>query len=181
MAEGVVTAEFDFAALRALWESADTPIRRQMPQEEAATLLAALYTQLRSLPRPTSMDLLGDSGGPFLDSTVLQSGASELTIGLDDLVVLATVTSRWPPAAAGDDGDSVERVETDLLEWPNPRAYGSAAENSLVRREDETDEMDAVEGSEPTETPVASDISDALETSETPDASPPDTSAGQES
>jgi predicted amidohydrolase len=39
MAEGVVTAEFDFAALRALWESADTPIRRQMPQEEAATLL----------------------------------------------------------------------------------------------------------------------------------------------
>ncbi len=41
-AEGVVTAEWDFPALHNLWETSETPVRKQMPLEQVA-LLAQVY------------------------------------------------------------------------------------------------------------------------------------------
>ena len=48
--EGVVTAEWDFAALKHLWETSETPLRRDLPLPQVNKLLAALYEQVRGMP-----------------------------------------------------------------------------------------------------------------------------------
>lgn len=58
--EGVLTAEWDFAELRELWETTDAPVRQQMPLEQVGPLLSNLYQRLQQLPRLlTSAQLSG--------------------------------------------------------------------------------------------------------------------------
>ncbi|NOZ50320.1 MAG: hypothetical protein GXP37_09790, partial [Chloroflexi bacterium] len=48
MAEGVITAEWDYPALHSLWQESDTPLRREMPLLQAGPVLASVYA--RALP-----------------------------------------------------------------------------------------------------------------------------------
>ena len=43
LAEGVITAEWDYPALEALWQESDTPLRREMPLLQAGPILANVY------------------------------------------------------------------------------------------------------------------------------------------
>ncbi len=61
--EGVVAAEWDFAALRDLWESSDTPIRRTLSQAELGGALGEIYARLQRLP-PVSDSALITSSQP---------------------------------------------------------------------------------------------------------------------
>jgi predicted amidohydrolase len=48
-AEGVITAELDFARLHELWENGVAPVRRRMPTHLFASYLPALYSSRRTL------------------------------------------------------------------------------------------------------------------------------------
>ncbi|MGL4651426.1 MAG: hypothetical protein ACRC1H_18620, partial [Caldilineaceae bacterium] len=151
--EGVVTAEWDFVALRHLWETSDTPLRRALPAGEAAQVLGALYAQLRALPQPPQAELLADDEGeePASDEAIEvtlvskpangELPAADESVNLDMLPLLGAVTSRWPLAAASDE---TSVLDEQLLDWPTPQATDTPRPTQ-IRREDETDEMDAVE------------------------------------
>jgi predicted amidohydrolase len=174
--EGVLAAEWDFAALRALWDSSDTPVRHQLPLQQAGQVLAQLYARLQALPKgglPEQL-LVEEKGreAKSLDRNPAQS--------LDDLVVIATVTHRWPlPLAQGNgvkasaenqavieadieaDEDFVitadDLADANAIEGANPAwlalpATGMDDDGSDglpdKKGEDETDEMDAVAGAD---------------------------------
>jgi predicted amidohydrolase len=62
-------------------------------------------------------------------------------VQLDALTVVASVTSRWPLRSAQGE---LPPVGEETVEWP-ARRNSAPAPASQIRREDETDEMDAVE------------------------------------
>ena len=43
LAEGVITAEWDYPALEALWQESETPLRREMPLLQAGPILSDVY------------------------------------------------------------------------------------------------------------------------------------------
>lgn len=162
-ADGVVTAEWDFNALRQAWEGSETPLRKNRAGDNVHTLLAALYTQLRALPQPPEADLLALPDDGESDEAIAQFDSDEELFMLDQLPVVASVTSTWPlrrvtliepkPEADGDAGDEDEASEDEPLavappveeiSW-SPRDYNDAPGGAPIRRDDETDEMDAVE------------------------------------
>jgi predicted amidohydrolase len=160
--EGVLAAEWDFAALRDLWETSDTPVRRQLPLQQAGQMLAQLYARLQGLPKVAELDQLpgsaiSASGKAIHDVAPTQS--------LDDLVVIATVSQHWPPlldvpeegpaiASSGDEiADALlatavdftaERVDAGNEMHKN--GHGEKLNNK--NGEDETDEMDAIAGND---------------------------------
>jgi predicted amidohydrolase len=152
--EGVVTAEWDFPALKHLWETSETPLRRDLPLPQVNKLLAALYEQVRGVPR------LSD-GEPAAEVPALADPASSApgsvsaanatpTISLDDLPVIASVTGRWPlhPVAIGN-----SPTQEEVNEWKPPAtshqepAIVPIHPSSTTDFEEETDEMDALDGS----------------------------------
>lgn len=139
--EGVLAANWDFVALRRLWEESDTPVRQQLPQ--ASQLLARLYERLNQLPRPmnyqalpeieqTPMEFETAQGARFADLPPVRS--------LDDLPVINAVTARWPL-----NGDSEDMVDLS----------GSLSDATLLtslhhipgqsNEGDETEEMDVID------------------------------------
>ncbi len=129
--EGVLSAEWDFIALRELWETSDTPVRRELPFGQKNQILAKLYAALHSLPIDSTDAQLLAANSEATPRLVAEDAA---IIALDDLSLVASVTSRWPL------GDGVlpqvgvnERINSENLP-PLP----------LIRHEDETDEMDVV-------------------------------------
>ncbi len=64
--EGVLTAEWDFQALRDLWESSDTPVRQQVPPMQVKQLMATLYARLQAADHSllTAEDDPGDQRWP---------------------------------------------------------------------------------------------------------------------
>jgi predicted amidohydrolase len=170
--EGVLAAQWDFAALRDLWETSETPVRRQLPLQQAGQVLAQIYARLQTLPKVAELDQL--PGVTAAESVSRQREAVSLQ-SLDDLVVIATVTQRWPPQLeAPIQGAttlaSLKEKGNVLLPEPADRIAGHAnhgiaqegvqsaheagynesrvvGENNKTG-EDETDEMDPVAGSE---------------------------------
>ncbi len=137
--EGVLAAEWDFVALKALWESSDTPIRNQLPQ--ASQALAQLYQRLQSLPRSMDeMALLPDESNPL----AALPGPGEEAHSLDELPVLASVTARWPldMAHAADDADDLghETILADVIGGEDEADPVPSHRNEA----DETDEMDVI-------------------------------------
>jgi hypothetical protein len=150
-AEGVVTAEWDFGALRTLWEESDTPLRRQLPLSETGPILAKLYSQLQRLPAIESQ-----TGAAAARTFSKGKKGPVESVGLDTLAVVGSTTSRWPLQPVAE-----QSLEAELLEWqesdegpPNdlanalrnvrePVRYDISGER-LVKPEDETDEMDAL-------------------------------------
>ncbi len=147
--EGVLTAEWDFAALKQLWETSETPLRRDLPLPQVSKLLAALYEQVRGMPR------LAD-GEPLAEATSAGDTAIALTIAppaisLDDLPVIASVTGRWPlPSRTTGSNPAPETVST-INEWrPSTTSSQTPAimplnPSTTTDFEEETDEMDALD------------------------------------
>ena len=73
-AEGVVTAEWDYPALHELWQTSETPIRREMPLAQTA-LLSQIYGRALAL---------GDSGQTHLESIESPSEMAQPTLPLLD-------------------------------------------------------------------------------------------------
>ena len=130
--EGVLSAEWDFPSLRTLWETSDTPIRRQLPETQVSQLMASLYARLQR-DEPLQLDVVQED-------TVEGNDDSMLT--LDDLPVNASVTSRWPLPAYSDEFLSEDWAE----EWGlnSDPVQPAESSNRAVRFDDETDEMDAL-------------------------------------
>lgn len=134
--EGVLTAEWDFAELRTLWEKSDAHLRHQFNASQASQILATIYRQLQSTPR-----LEDQSGVVGSDASVGQLVATRPLIALDDLPIIASITSRWPPRpVSGDGGLPVEESVT----WGVVGAAQSVSSDADPRYEEETDEMDAL-------------------------------------
>jgi predicted amidohydrolase len=159
--EGLVTAEWDYAALRRLWDTSETPVLRPQDPNLAAPLLAAIQVQLQALPHARASELLApppDTPASIVDLDADVDEADAGVLDLDDLPLLGSVTSHWPLTPYGDAGTepvdaegTVEWSETQLPE-PDTRSYTDVASSTTIRRDDETDEMDAVEGNPVVET-----------------------------
>lgn len=141
--EGVITAEWDFPALKQLWETSETPLRRDLPLPQVNKLLASLYEQVHGMPRLADGEPADDSQ----ENVALDMAAAvEPLLSLDDLPVIASVTSRWPlPSLAVDSRPEQEVVS----EWrpPDPSTQPPAIvplNPAAGEFEEETDEMDAL-------------------------------------
>lgn len=101
MAEGVITAEFDYPALNELWEESDTPLRSDMPMAQIAPILANVYQ--RGLPLADSGQLMLAAPAESVESSAepiaSSEAASESTtpaIVADEGVDYAMVSSMFP-------------------------------------------------------------------------------------
>lgn len=121
--EGIVTAEWDFEALRRLWESSDTPVRRTLSSVELGNALGQIYASLQRLPTVADRPLLAGSAP---DASVQHLGA---LVQLDDLTVLGSHADQWPP----------EAMPANQAEMPDEQDTESGY------AEEETDEMDALQ------------------------------------
>lgn len=178
--EGVLAAEWDFAALRELWDTSETPVRRQLPLQQAGQMLAQLYARLQGLPKVMEVEQLAADvsvGDASVDQRASPKEVAPLQ-SLDDLAVISMVSSRWPllsdtlrPPRDADDPifdddedfvitpgeDAADVFATDdavLLAGNRPNGAHSAnrvdthADEHGEKGDDETDEMDAVSGSD---------------------------------
>lgn len=134
--EGVLTAEWEFAELRALWEKNDARLRHQFNASQASQVLATIYRQLQGAPRleEQSRTLQGDA--------TAQAQAKKAVVALDDLPVIASITSRWPPHPTTDADDLPAE---EAVSWGAIDAAASAPPVADPRYEEETDEMDALD------------------------------------
>ena len=136
--EGVLTGEWDSVALKELWAKSETSVRNQMNASQASQMLAALYRQLQSLPRLEDQGEVEPAGNVSNGSP--QNRPERMS--LDDLPVIASVTSRWPPRAA-DEGDiPLHEAVNWTIDSPAADSTGSTPD---PRHEEETDEMDALD------------------------------------
>jgi predicted amidohydrolase len=150
--EGIVTAEWNFAELKTLWATSETPVWHKFGTPEANRQLSALYRHLQALPRPS--EDLDETAGTASTEASRAEGPALLT--LDELPVIASITSRWPPG----NGDSFPSpTEETLSGWtilsaaPGQEPSSSSAEDAGPS-EEETDEMDVLPGAgEPSPAP----------------------------
>jgi predicted amidohydrolase len=123
--EGVLTAEWDMRALRQLWEESETPLRKSLALGQTSKMLASLYQRLQDTPR-------------LADSAAAPDALPQLN--LDELPVLASVTSRWPLRPAPTTDAAAETV----ADWPQRPTQPATPTTSEAPYEEETDEMDAL-------------------------------------
>ena len=154
--EGVLTAELDFVALKGLWESSDTPVRKTLPLEQAGKMLANLYQKLQLLPRLGKEKALPEVAEPEeAPAQPAVAPAPTDQIHLDDLPVISSLTSRWPLYGSNAKPKLPTEHLTDLAELPDnllenlkipdlPSRKSGAGRSGVA--EDETDEMDALPG-----------------------------------
>jgi predicted amidohydrolase len=150
--EGVLAAEWDFAALKKLWETSDTPVRKQLPLVQAGQVLSRLYERLKSLPRTFDPALLTETENEQGGLSGQQSPFAAEPLHLDELPVVGVVTRRWskqdeaqPPACSPLDMAALpENLAHDWQFAAAPEAAESGP--PLHAADDETDEMDALPG-----------------------------------
>ena len=127
--ESVLSAVWNFPALADLWETSDMPVRSRLPLETVGSALAQLYQKMKQLPKG-------------LDGEQLSRPAAEPARSLNDLPVIASVTSPWPPLA--DDLDMDE--DGDATGEENTAKGGTTHAGEAQGVEEETQEMDALLG-----------------------------------
>ena len=162
VSEGVVTAEWDFPALKHLWETSETPLRRDLPLPQVNKLLAALYEQVQGMPRLADgepaeevLALTDSAAGTPAALSGAAAGAAP-TISLDDLPVIASVTGRWPLHQVAIGNSPTQEAVT---EWKPPTGSHQASAivplnpSSTTDFEEETDEMDALNGASSNDSP----------------------------
>ncbi|MEM7134884.1 MAG: nitrilase-related carbon-nitrogen hydrolase [Chloroflexota bacterium] len=135
--EGVITAEWDFAELRELWHSSETPIRQLPTDEKIQPLLGQLYERLQNLPFYRSQDELLElpEQSSFNGSTL-----EAVTLTLDELPVVSSISSRWPLPELPDLSDlpfeqTIDDTDLQTLVSQNTLIIGA---------DDETEELDAL-------------------------------------
>ncbi len=105
--ESVLSAVWDFEELADLWETSDTPVRSQLPLDAVGPALAQLYRKMNQLPEgPEALLAAPEKQEPEtskrpveLEERVTLPKRTISILGLDDLPVLASVTSYWGDAS----------------------------------------------------------------------------------
>jgi predicted amidohydrolase len=80
-AEGVITAELDYPALRELWSATETPLRREMPLEQVG-LLAQVYGRALTLDASQQLPPVAEDAVTEADAPLL--AAEEMTLPQDE-------------------------------------------------------------------------------------------------
>ena len=102
--ESVLSAVWDFEELAELWETSDTPVRSQLPLDAVGPALAQLVNQLREGPEallaaPAARAPETKERSVEMGEGVTVPKRTSSTLSLDDLPVLASVTSFWGDAS----------------------------------------------------------------------------------
>ena len=113
--ESVLSAVWDFEALAELWETSDTPVRSHLPLDAVGPALAQLYKKMNQLPEgPEALLAAPEIQEPEPQERLVAEEEriavlkrTKSILSLDDLPVLASVTSYW-----GDGSD--EEVKASL-------------------------------------------------------------------
>ncbi len=101
--ESVLSAVWDFEELAELWETSDTPVRSQLPLDAVGPALSQLYRKMNQLPEgPDALLAAPERQEPEikerpveLEERVTVPKRTNSMLSLDDLPVLASVTSYW--------------------------------------------------------------------------------------
>ena len=136
--EGVLVEAWDFDALHTLWAKNGLHTRSPLDAAQVSQLLATIYRQLQSSPQPVPPSPQLTAGELSFSKTV--------PLALDDLSVMASVTSRWPlhlPQPEGEKGAAT--VHSGMRALPP---------ETISRYEEETDEMDALEDKRRSDDPL---------------------------
>ncbi len=102
--ESVLSAVWDFEKLAELWETSDTPMRSQLPLDAVGPALAQLMNQLSKGPEallaaPAARLPKAKERPVEMEERVTVPKRTSSTLSLDDLPVLASVTSYWGDAS----------------------------------------------------------------------------------
>lgn len=145
--EGVLSADWNYVALRKLWDLSDTPLRKEVPFKHVGRVIASLYARLQHAP-----DLLEENS--WSADTSSEQGLLTSSMGilrLDELPVTTTITRRWPPNKV--DYSAVDLLTAEMPELAQfsgtttpPERTRSPYEESVSHSaaEDETEEMDVL-------------------------------------
>lgn len=140
--EGVLTAVWDFAALRELWERSDTPVRRNLPLEQTGPILGQLYSRLEHLPRLLPADLVegeidadGDGATDLIQAASHATRAERPQLSLDELEVRSSITSRWP-VDAGPEVTGMAEAGEDMSPLDTPDHADVASHAGASQLED---------------------------------------------
>jgi len=167
-AEGVITAEWDYPALEELWETSETPLRRQMPLEQAG-LLAQVYGRALTLDASQQPELIAESNVENLEeeseegTPLLEAPETPLFVELEEdettdeststeediLSVIAPILPTEPPVIALEDpeadeegapaGQDMDDVEKEQTESSTAAEAGSKAwEPGMTAGEEES-------------------------------------------
>jgi hypothetical protein len=127
LAEGVVTAEWDYPALVELWEESETPLRRQMPLAQAGPILASVYARALPLSEAGHLALAEPVAAPQLAAPSPEEGplveavqSPAVAGGMD--AAAATMAPEPELAAPAVDLSSAEEVEAAPAE-PSGRKF----------------------------------------------------------
>jgi predicted amidohydrolase len=150
--EGVLSAEWNFVALKRLWETSDTPVRQKIPAAQVGQLLGRLYERLKSLPRTLDAAFFSETVESSEPDGEAATGKADSLVSLDELPAVSIVTRRWSPApmpstvmeAPLDLSELPEQLARDYQEFYPTAGLSTAAERPLKAADDETDEMDAL-------------------------------------
>ena len=101
--ESVLSAVWDFEALAELWETSDTPVRSHLPLDTVGPALAQLYKKMNQLPKgPEALLAAPEIQEPEPRERLVEEEEriavlkrTKSILSLDDLPVLASVTSYW--------------------------------------------------------------------------------------
>ena len=150
--ESVLSAVWDFEELAELWETSDTPVRSQLPLDAVGPALAQLYRKMNQLPEgPDALLAAPEKQEPEikehpleLEERVTLPKRTNSMLSLDDLPVLASVTSYWGDGSdteikaslpahvpvsltpESDDWEYDETWEQDESEAPSPPEDGDS-------------------------------------------------------
>ncbi len=155
--EGVLSASWNFSALKTVWETAASPVRRELPAQHIEAAIAALQANLQVV-RLENVAATASATGQQDEAQTQVPPAREPMLQLDDLLVNNTVTRRWPLAKL--DYTSFVRTQgtpdmPPLLQAPmsqsalqsgRPTPANQERHKHSSLAEDETEEMDAVPG-----------------------------------
>ncbi len=166
-AEVLVTARWDFDALHRYWQSAPIPVRRRLPVERTATLLAALYSQ--GLTLEEAAKALPPSGPRALPREEPAARAPEERVSAEPPPTVATVPSAEkeaapaePPAAPEAEPEAAAEPapeeEAPTAEVPEEEAVPAEHREEIPAREPEATEEAPVEAVAEAETREAQEV-----------------------
>jgi len=140
LAEGVITAEWDYPALHGLWQESETPLRREMPLLQAGPILATVYAS--ALPLADAEQLMLDAPSSLIESDEAPGAAIMTEIDTDPPLSeshpLPTMHTLLPDATIAQTGDADSAYsEAAVLD----SVYEETAPDQLVV--DTADELDS--------------------------------------
>lgn len=121
--EGIISAAWDYVALRQLWETSAVPVRRTIPLAVAAPILMNIYQAgIGELPSPENAEPVLALPAP--EQTTAPAPAAEdvlQPLGLDDLPVMGM--SEAPMRTEAPDSPPTETADAAAEEVSRPRRW----------------------------------------------------------